>query len=170
MGKNFRQGVALAERLYKSAGIVEPGKSIWFAGCSRQLLGNKSSDELNCRVKEGTVCPGKYRKNMKYYMDKTGREFTLPPWWGTDFSIQGYGRTALCGYPSDDVKLEKVRKKQCVYINGIYRKFGERTLQSEFRLSGRSLRLKKLEPERMGRYFFGWFDNGWMCSYYWDFP
>lgn len=39
---------------------------------------------------------------------------------------------------SDDTALEKKHKKQCVYINGYIGRLNEKTLQSEFRLTGSS--------------------------------
>ena len=54
---------------------------------------------------------------------------------------------------SDDVKLEKSKKKQCVYINGYIGNLSERTLQSEFRLSGRSYASESLNQNAWGAIF-----------------
>ena len=76
-GEKFPSGVALAERLYKSAGIVNPENPYDLQDAADSYLETKSSDELIAELKK-VLYVSKVQKNMKYYMDKTGREFTLP--------------------------------------------------------------------------------------------
>lgn len=152
-GEKFPSGVALAERLYKSAGIVNPENPYDLQDAADSYLETKSSDELIAELKKVLYVSKVQKEHEILYGQDWQRVYTtnydeVPILASKDMEEPLYAVTL-----SDDVKLEKSKKKQCVYINGYIGNLSERTLQSEFRLSGRSYASESLNQNAWGAIF-----------------
>ncbi len=117
-GEKFPSGVALAERLYKSAGIVNPENPYDLQDAADSYLETKSSDELIAELKKVLYVSKVQKEHEILYGQDWQRVYTtnydeVPILASKDMEEPLYAVTL-----SDDVKLEKSKKKQCVYING----------------------------------------------------
>lgn len=152
-GEKFPSGVALAEKLYKACGITKPENPYDLQDAADSYLETKSSDELIAELKKMLYVSKIQKEHEILYGQDWQRVYTtnydeVPVLASKDMEEPLYAVTL-----SDDVKLEKSKKKQCVYINGYIGKLSERTLQSEFRLSGRSYASESLNQSSWGAIF-----------------
>lgn len=136
--KEFPSGGGLSEELYAQCGIMNPEDPYDLQDASECYLENKSTGELIRELKNVLHVATINQEHRSLYAQNWQRVYT------TNYDkipILGTANTDQALYPvtlSDDTNLEKENKKQCVYINGYIEKLNENTLQSEFRLTGKS--------------------------------
>lgn len=110
-GEKFPSGVALAERLYKSAGIVNPENPYDLQDAADSYLETKSSDELIAELKKVLYVSKVQKEHEILYGQDWQRVYTtnydeVPILASKDMEEPLYAVTL-----SDDVKLEKSKKK-----------------------------------------------------------
>lgn len=141
-GEKFPSGVALAERLYKSAGIVNPENPYDLQDAADSYLETKSSDELIAELKKVLYVSKVQKEHEILYGQDWQRVYTtnydeVPILASKDMEEPLYAVTL-----SDDVKLEKSKKKQCVYYNyiNVLEKFAFYSLEDvQFILTARTV-------------------------------
>lgn len=141
-GEKFPSGVALAERLYKSAGIVNPENPYDLQDAADSYLETKSSDELIAELKKVLYVSKVQKEHEILYGQDWQRVYTtnydeVPILASKDMEEPLYAVTL-----SDDVKLEKSKKKQCVFDNyiNVLEKFAFYSLEDvQFILTARTV-------------------------------
>lgn len=137
-GKSFPSGVHLACDLYKACGIDNPENPSDLQDAADTYLENKSSDELINEIKKKLYVSKIQQEHKNLYSQNWQRVYTTNY---DEIPIFASKESEKPLYPvtlSDKVKIERKKQKQCVYINGYIGKLNVSTLQSEFKLSGRS--------------------------------
>ena len=136
--KPFPSGVSLAEKLYKACGIEDPDNVADLQDAADTYLEVKSPDELISEIKKNLYVTQVKQEHKNLYTQDWQRVYTTNY---DEIPILSSKESEKPLYPvtlSDDVQIERENRKQCIYINGYIGKLNKNTLQSEFKLSGRS--------------------------------
>lgn len=136
--EHLPSGGGLAKILYTACGISDTGNSDDLQDAADCYLERKSSEELIAELKKILHVAEIQQEHCVLYGQDWQRVYTTNyddvPLMSTKSALQPLYPVTL----SSNIKLEKEQKKQCVYINGYIGHLNENTLQSEFRLSGKS--------------------------------
>lgn len=136
--KPFPSGVSLAEKLYKACEIEDPDNVADLQDAADTYLEVKSPDELISEIKKNLYVTQVKQEHKNLYTQDWQRVYTTNY---DEIPILSSKESEKPLYPvtlSDDVQIERENRKQCIYINGYIGKLNKNTLQSEFKLSGRS--------------------------------
>ena len=152
-GDKFPSGVTLAKKLYEACGIMKPENPYDLQDAADSYLEIRNSSELITELKR-TLRVAKVQQEHKIlYGQDWQRVYTTNYDEVPLLASQGIEEPLYAVTLSDNVKLERSEKKQCVYINGYIEKLDDKTLQSEFRLSGRSYASESLNRSQWGAVF-----------------
>ena len=152
-GAKFPSGVALAEKLYKACGIMNPENPYDLQDAADSYLEKKSSVELITELKTMLYVSKIQHEHGILYGQDWQRVYTTNYDDVPILASKGLEKPLYAVTLSDNVKLEKNERKECVYINGYIGKLNDKTLQSEFRLSGRSYATESLNQSPWGAIF-----------------
>lgn len=152
-GEKFPSGIGLATRLYTDCGISNPENPYDLQDAADTYLENKNSYELIAKLKTILYVSKIQQEHKILYGQDWQRVYTTNYDDVPLLSTKEMKKALYAVTLSDDVHLEKDVQKQCVYINGYIGRLDDKTLQSEFRLSGRSYASENLNKSPWGVVF-----------------
>lgn len=136
-GKKFPSGIDLAKAIYLSCGITEPENPYDLQDAADTFLEEKSADRFIVEMKKMLMVGKIQPEHKNLYSQPWQRVYTTNydeiPILATKEETSTLVPVTLKNRAEEDEE-----KKYCVYINGYIGKLTEESLQSEFRLSGKS--------------------------------
>lgn len=137
-GKEFPSGIDLSKAIYLSCGITNPENPYDLQDAADTFLEEKPADKFITELKKMLLVGKLFSEHKNLYSQPWQRVYTTNyddvPLLATKDEISTLVPVTL----KKKVREGEDEIKHCVYINGYIGKLDDKTLQSEFRLSGKS--------------------------------
>lgn len=137
-GEKFPSGIDLAKAIYSSCGITNPENPYDLQDAADTFLEERTAEKFIVELKKMLLVGKIQTEHKNLYSQPWQRVYTTNYDDVPLLATKGEVSTLVPATLKKKIREVDDETKYCVYINGYIGKLNEETLQSEFRLSGKS--------------------------------